>query len=173
MGRQINVIVQLNPPSDVTMEATAEAASALPGFIQDPEFGVLSVPAAVIGFEAGIGAEAAAAEEEILITRGVIDENDLAQFQASVEASPQTRAIFSDPFIEPFLTCIGTPAVGSAADVETLLAVPSLAQAGMTGKNVAVAVVDTGINLQFLKTRVPGVKTDAGRSKAFGAPVTP
>jgi hypothetical protein len=58
--------------------------------------------------------------------------------------------IFADPAIAPFITCGGDPPVGNAQDVATTLDVPGLTTKGLTGDRVAIAVMDTGINLAFL-----------------------
>lgn len=62
--------------------------------------------------------------------------------------------LFSDPQIAPFLTCGGDPAVGATADVAQNLNVPALAGAGLDGDGVAVAIVDSGINLPHLQQRL-------------------
>jgi subtilisin family serine protease len=75
----------------------------------------------------------------------------------SAEAVPEKIGdadVFADPKIAHFLTCGGDPAVGAAVDVATKLNVAALANAGLDGKGVAVAVVDTGINLQHLRSRL-------------------
>jgi hypothetical protein len=69
-------------------------------------------------------------------------------------ATPPERVdgvpIFADPAIAPFITCGGDPPVGNAQDVATTLDVPGLTTKGLTGDRVAIAVMDTGINLAFL-----------------------
>lgn len=65
---------------------------------------------------------------------------------------PNVVGIFADVVIETAPTCGGDPAVGTAGDVAAQLAAGHLAQAGMDGAGVALAVVDTGINLAYLGT---------------------
>jgi hypothetical protein len=77
-----------------------------------------------------------APEEDMVIVRGQIDSDELPALQAAVAASPETHAVFSDPLIQPFITCISTPAVGNAANVATLLNEVALAQKGMTGSSI-------------------------------------
>ena len=75
----------------------------------------------------------------------------------SVEAIPEQvedASVFADPKIAHFLTCVGDPAVGVAADVATKLNVAALANAGLDGSGVAVAIVDNGVNLQHLRARL-------------------
>ncbi|HEY4201711.1 MAG TPA: S8 family serine peptidase, partial [Devosiaceae bacterium] len=61
--------------------------------------------------------------------------------------------IFSDPVISPFLTCGGTPPVGGAAEVQQRLKTAALAARGLDGTKVAVAIMDTGINLAHLQAQ--------------------
>lgn len=88
----------------------------------------------------------------------------------SPEAIPDTvdgRPIFADPKISPFLTCGGSPPLGTHVDVATKLNVAGLAQRQLAGTGVALAILDTGINLRHLNTKLgPGRQPlfDAGNS---------
>jgi len=64
------------------------------------------------------------------------------------------RPIFADPLIEPFITCATTPPVGSDADVKTKLQIAQLHAKGLDGTKVAVAILDTGINVAHLQTKL-------------------
>jgi len=70
--------------------------------------------------------------------------------------------VFSQPRIEALQTCIGSPANGDAARVRKLLNGSKLKAMGLTGKSVAIAIADTGINLQHLKAKI-------GKLPAFDA----
>ncbi len=70
----------------------------------------------------------------------------------SLEDVPKDK--FSQPRIEPFMTCGGSPAVGDTSLVKTKLNVPKLAAKGLDGSGVAVAIMDTGINLAHLTSRL-------------------
>jgi hypothetical protein len=76
------------------------------------------------------------------------------------------RQIFADPRIDHFITCGGTPAVGDTAAVATKLNIAALTAGGrgLDGTNVAVAIMDTGINLAFLSGKVSGARLDAANS---------
>src|SRR5438270_2996030 len=55
--------------------------------------------------------------------------------------------VFTDPVVSPFPTAYGAaPAVGATGDVARRLGVAALRRAGLTGRGVHVAVVDTGID---------------------------
>jgi hypothetical protein len=83
---------------------------------------------------------------------------------AAALAHPNVVGVFSDPLIESCITCGQTPAVGTAATVGTLLGVKKLAAAKMTGANVYLAIVDTGINLAYLQNKGRKPKLDAAKS---------
>jgi hypothetical protein len=62
--------------------------------------------------------------------------------------------VYADPKVEPLLTCGGTAPVGTSADVAKLLDVANLRGRGLDGSNVAIGIVDTGINLAHLKKKL-------------------
>lgn len=78
----------------------------------------------------------------------------------SPEAIPTVmdgKTVFVDPEISHFLTCGGTSPVGTHLDVAQKLDVPGLAQRQLDGTGVAVAILDTGINLKHLNAKLgPG-----------------
>jgi len=87
----------------------------------------------------------------------------------SVENVPETigdRQVFADPRIDHFATCAGTPSVGNAATVAGKLNLSALTTGsrGLDGSNVAVAIMDTGINLAYLTGKVPAARLDVGNS---------
>jgi hypothetical protein len=88
----------------------------------------------------------------------------------SPEAVPATadgRPLYANPQISPFLTCGGTPPVGSHLDVARKLDVAGLGGRGLDGSGVAIAIMDTGINLKYLNAKLgPGNQPlfDAGNS---------
>ena len=92
--------------------------------------------------------------------RGTVEADSLEAVPAEADGVP----LFADPEIAPFLTCGPTP-VGSAADVAQKLNVAALQQAGLDGDGVAVAVLDTGIDLQHLSGQLGRMpRIDAGNS---------
>lgn len=81
-----------------------------------------------------------------------------------VPAEVNGQRVFADPRIEPFVTCGGTPAVGGVASVKTSLKIAALHARGLDGDNVAVAIMDTGVNLAHLTSRLPGTRLDVANS---------
>jgi hypothetical protein len=74
--------------------------------------------------------------------------------------------LFGNPRIDPFVTCALSPALGNAANIASLLNLHRLTAGnrGLDGTNVAIAIMDTGINLAFLNSRLQSVRLDAANS---------
>jgi hypothetical protein len=86
-----------------------------------------------------------AGEAPSFVVRGFIE--------AELEDAPEEIdgiAIFSDPLIEGVPTCGGDPPVGSWTDVQSLLDTATLDSKGMHGQNVAIAIMDSGMNIDYL-----------------------
>lgn len=101
---------------------------------------------------------------ETILMRGTVDAKMMERYQEDPSVFGPHVRVFSDPAIEVCMTCIGTPPVGTARDVQTRLDVPALRRARMTGAGVNVAIVDTGINLAYLRGLGLRVRFDSGRS---------
>jgi subtilisin family serine protease len=91
---------------------------------------------------------------------------------AQPPAQAGEAAVYSDPQIRPMLTCGGSPPLGAAASVATHLHVSQLRAKDLDGTGVAVAVVDTGINLQHLATKL-GHKPKFDAAASWTPPSTP
>jgi hypothetical protein len=110
------------------------------------------------------GAEAA----PTFVTRGTIDTDNIDR----VREENRGVEIFADPEIGLFETphC-GPTALGNRSDVETKLEVPALLAKGLDGSRVAVAVMDTGINVAHLRAR--GLKAKLDRLTFWAPPGVP
>jgi hypothetical protein len=98
---------------------------------------------------------------ETFAVRGFVEAETPDQIPDVVDG----RTVFADPHIAPFITCGGTPPVGTHVDVAQRLNVPALAQRQLDGDRVAIAILDTGINLAFLKGKLGRMpQFDAGNS---------
>ncbi|RAI45367.1 S8 family serine peptidase [Rhodoplanes roseus] len=136
-----------------------DATTMPPGLTLDPTFPAVPVGK---GVTAGATLETLApAQSQNFAVRGFIDAEDPGE----IPTESGGRPLFADPVIAPFLTCGGTPPVGKAADVATKLNVPTLAARGLDGDGVAVAIMDTGINLAHLQRKLGAFpRFDAGNS---------
>jgi subtilisin family serine protease len=92
---------------------------------------------------------------------------DLAESTAAAMAAGDAAVrIFADPTVECCPVCGGSPPVGTEGDVERLLCVERLRSLGMDGSGVMVAVVDTGVNMEYLSRRGKNPRFDAALSWA-------
>ncbi|HYT76764.1 MAG TPA: S8 family serine peptidase [Vicinamibacterales bacterium] len=98
------------------------------------------------------------ARSEAFAVRGFIEAPNPAEIPVSIDGAP----VFADPRIDPLPTCDGSPPLGDAAAVAAQLNVSGLAARGLDGRDVAIAVMDTGINLAFLNGQL-------GRAARFDA----
>lgn len=83
------------------------------------------------------------------VLRGIVEAGDLPAVQAS--ASEFGYEIHADPEIGLLPTCTGDFPVFTVADVRRLLGLSALQARGFDGSNVALAIIDNGINLRSLR----------------------
>ncbi|MCF6148328.1 MAG: S8 family serine peptidase [Candidatus Kuenenia sp.] len=98
-----------------------------------------------------------------LIRGEVEDDASLSRLVERVQSDPNVAGVFSDPKISAIAVCPQNP-VGSHEEVSNLLEVSKLHSRGMDGSNVMVAIVDTGINLDYLRNKGINPGFDAGKS---------
>ena len=140
---------------DTGSASLRRAPSRLPGTIDlDPTYA--AVPIARVGITPSV-ALATASAAPAFIVRGHIDEARLN--------TPAGHQVFADPGIHPFITCVDTAAIGTAATVRQRLGISALKKRGLTGKGAALAIMDTGINLAALQAR--GLKPNLNRQISY------
>lgn len=85
------------------------------------------------------------------------------------------RRVLADPMIDTYVTCFDDDPLGTKDDVVDKLQLAALHAHGLDGEGVAVAIVDTGINLDHLEARLGfRPKLDASYSwKPAGLDVLP
>jgi subtilisin family serine protease len=105
------------------------------------------------------------------LVRGQIADENKTTYEAA-KKNPNVVGIYADPQIEVCVTCPSGP-LGTEADVARLLDVPRLAARQMNGSGVLVAIVDTGINMAYLRARGKNPNFDATRSWVPRAGLTP
>jgi subtilisin family serine protease len=174
------------------ISAANAAVTSVPGLTLDLSFPPVPVPS-MLSVAAKASLDAASAEMDqpdgriaaptepelmvpdfdgdTIILRGTMDES---AFDANMfVAGPQdgVQAVYADPVIEQFITCGSSSPVGTAADVGRLLDTPSLRRAGMDGRGVLLAIVDTGINLGHL--RALGLVPQFSEERSWTPPLQP
>lgn len=156
-----------------------EAVPALAGLDLDLSFEPVPVTT-LVEISAATSATAELAEgayEELVsvpvvqsyIVRGEIEEEEA---EALAERD-DVVGVFADVAIQPMLICPGSAPLGTDADVERLLCTQRLRAVGADGRSVLVAIVDTGVNMQYLATKGKTPNFDAARSWVPRAGLTP
>jgi subtilisin family serine protease len=107
-----------------------------------------------------------APEEATYVVRGSIPDDPERQRDALAQAQrhPEVVGVFSDPTVASCLVCPGSPAVGNHQDVARLLGVKALADEGLDGRGVPLAIVDSGINLAHLRGKGRDPRLNTSRS---------
>jgi subtilisin family serine protease len=82
------------------------------------------------------------------------DEEAIQRFKR--DRGDEVVGVFADPTISPCPSYCGDNAVGAVKDVASALKVAALKKKKLTGKNVRVAVVDTGVDEKYLGIKVAG-----------------
>ena len=122
----------------------------MPGGLQvDPTFAAVPIGSG----DANSGLLMAAMTPETsdnFVVRAFVEAND----PQSVPAEVDGRALFADPVIAPYITCGGTLPVGGVPQVQTGLNLAAMHGRGLDGTGVAVAIMDTGINLKHLQQKL-------------------
>src|SRR4030088_111167 len=98
-------------------------------------------PPAAKGFNYGAGGPA----DTYALRAEVDDEEAIARLRR--DRASEIVGVFADPAVSPFPSAYcGKPAIGATEDVARGRGVPALRRAGLTGRGVHVAIVDTGID---------------------------
>ena len=175
------------PETGIVFESTAtpfrtalslEAADVpdVPGLVIDRSFPAVAVPPPVSPADSTESTRFSLESVEddpkaTVLVRGFMEEDKVESVAAAPSNLPGVRAIYADPLIETCpITCINSPAVGNTAGVASAVCVSKLRSAGMTGAGVLLAIVDTGINLPYLRSR--GLNPNFNSSRSW-VPVIP
>ena len=145
----LRVLVQLRYRPSLALAArrrravASEDLSHLAGLDIDRSYPPVLLPSPVAGEP---GSFTTAPEQATYLLRG-----NLTDPAAPAARHPEVLGVFPDLVIQSFPTCTSDPPVGTAADVAEALAVTELAAGGMDGHGVALAVVDSGMNVTELE----------------------
>lgn len=85
-----------------------------------------------------------------LAVRGSMEVDNVNLIPETLGGNP----VLADPVVDTYLTCFNDNPVGTAEEVAARLNLAALHAQGMDGDGVAIAVVDTGINLNFLEQKL-------------------
>jgi hypothetical protein len=122
------------------------------GLVLDPSFNAVALGSGRIESSPSASTHAPDTSATFAV-RGFLEAASLEDIPPDIDGRP----IFADPKISHFLTCGGSPPLGSHVDVANKLSVAGLASRGLDGTGVAVAILDTGINLKHLNAKLgPG-----------------
>jgi hypothetical protein len=103
-------------------------------------------------------------EQSTYLVRGEIADAAPSRVALLTASHPDIVGVFSDPRIETTGVYCGEPPVGTADDVAQQLGTATLASRGLDGTGVALAIVDTGINVALLRSKGLHPTIDAARS---------
>ncbi len=87
------------------------------------------------------------------VVRGRVEDDDADALLSDAQSSERVVGVYADPVIEPALICPGAPPLGTDDDVASLLCATSVHDRRMDGRGVEVAVVDSGVNVAYLRAR--------------------
>lgn len=177
----MRVSVLLAMKSQPQLQASARAAAdsgagsikmstppSFSGLLIDENFPAIALPGSTPKMASVANSTAATAPA--FVVRGTIEVKNQNDIPTEVDGV----TVFADPEIGLFPVCGGNPPVGNAATVATLLNVKQLKKRKLNGKGIAVAIVDTGINMVHLRSK--GLKPKLNKNITIappGVPVTP
>ena len=176
MPDQIRVIIQLHPTRELAAAAFGAVAGAppvrlsnFPGVELDTGYSPVPVPpskpAAILGASGNpnMAADHPRTEAFTQVVRAAVSQDAVEEFLVRAKEDPQVVGVFADPRIEPIAVCPRGPD-GTDKDIEQLLKVEKLQRRGLDGSGVRVVVVDSGINLNYLRMRGKNPVFDADLS---------
>jgi hypothetical protein len=136
-----------------------EAASLPPSLTLDSSMAAVPVGTGLVS-EMTLDSTTPSGSERFMV-RAFIETDDPEDIPETSNGVP----LFADPVIAPFRTCGGTPPVGDSAAVAAKLNTAALHARGLDGAGVAVAILDTGINLTYLRNKTGSMpRFDAANS---------
>jgi hypothetical protein len=172
--RSVLIEYRLPPDTGMTLESAPERGSdtlsSIPGVNIDRSFGVVTIPALdpvaptlefnpfeLADEQLAVDRRTGAVRADSVVARAIMDEDEAEQISRQ---NPNIQ-VYSDPIIQPCIICPGSPPMGNDATVAALIGRPHLQRARMTGRSVFLAIVDTGVNMRYLRAR--------GRTNPFNA----
>lgn len=106
--------------------------------------------------------------------RGSVEnESALTALEKELSTKRNVKGIFADASIHPQLVCPNSLPIGDHLKVEELLHTSKLREKGMDGSGVLVAIVDSGINIDYLNSRGKTPQTNLSLSWSPNPRFTP
>ena len=170
--KKINILIKMNTISDIKPTFDSGDSSFFPkitdleiaDFCLDKNYKPIRLENSYKRESAGFGRQETT--DSYIIRGHVKNEEQLKTFINKNKDNANIIGIFSDPYIACFscTSSFNTP-IGDHNEVMNLLNIPQLHLQKMDGSNVFVAIVDTGINLNHLKSR--GKKPKLNKNHSF------
>ncbi len=168
-GRKEQADEALLESSSITLDT--RSAPSIEGLSLDPSFAPVEVPALhdvdLPSTPRDVGELFALSDdytESTYIVRATADDDNLDAVVEQATGNAAVVGIYADIRVEPQAICPGDPPLGNHGDVERLLCTDALKRCGMDGSGVLVAIVDTGINMDYLNAQGKNPGFDAARS---------
>jgi subtilisin family serine protease len=172
MAEPVHVIIQMRSTPSLAAASFGAVAAAptvfgisdLPGVQFDAAYSPVPIPPRpTAGAALGMAPAFTVSEPPSYVLRATVRSEALPDFLASANANPAVVGVFADPRVQPIAICPNGP-IGTDLDVERVLQVEELHRRGLDGSGVKVVVVDTGINLSYLRARGKTPRFDASLS---------
>lgn len=178
MSEKIKLLIQMHYSTELRNALTATRLSKstvpsldIPGFSLDENYPPIKIPKrekrkSVGDMEVGrLFTFNARPEVSTYLIRGEVeDENALDRLIKKVDEDPYAVAVYSDARIGTGPVCPDESPVGTHEDVAHLLKTTELYAKGMDGSNVMVAIMDTGINMEYLSSKGISANFDENKS---------
>jgi len=162
----------------------------LPGCKLDKEFGAVEIPRMTMPddtdgfvlnpFDLSFGSAINSKHKDnTFLLRATVAEKELKEFEHEAKNDQSIVAVYADPLIEEASVaemteeetlamvpqvCPSSPPMGTDRHVAARLGVPWLRRRRMDGRGVLMAIVDTGINVRYLRSRGKSPILDTARS---------
>ncbi|AVZ72776.1 peptidase S8 [Streptomyces lunaelactis] len=176
----MRVLIQVHPTPDITAavidspgkQTAADVAGDLAGIDLDSSYLPVAMPKPVpksgdgdpLSMRQPLDFSWEPVDASVLVRGEISDEESGPRLAALTGQQPNIVGVFADAVIESLPTCPDHP-VGTWNDVASVLHVTKLHEQGLDGSSVAVAVVDSGINLVHLgSSGVTAATVDQDRS---------
>jgi subtilisin family serine protease len=161
MAEPVHVIIQMRSTPSLAAASFGAVAAApavfgisdLPGVQFDAAYSPVPIPPRpTAGAALGMATAFTASEPPSYVLRATVQGDALPDFLSSTNNNPAVVGVFADPRVQPIAVCPNGP-IGTDLDVERMLLVEELHRRGLDGSGVKVVIVDTGINLNYLRAR--------------------